>query len=488
MAAEQASRTSLYPGLVRPDAITKLPNLTGEQKSRFHSAVQQWWSIIESNPQDSAQHQAAMTKLRDMTKSVANIWRGHQQTAQRNGQAAPQAPGQQQAVPPQSLQQQQQSQHLQQQRQLQEQQSVADAKRAQASTATSQGMPAQGQQAQATAGQPRRLQPSKEIQSHVEGFPYIVPPQFPEGSDEANSWLATTKQNYAQLLAQYELANAQSNMLLKKVELTKTAGQPIPENVLQSYKALVHKKEMLKKQIDTFRLAQSKLKLATEAAAEKANAVVPPAQTSSPASTSAPQSATVPPTSAPSQPPTSAPVSRPSINTSQPAAPVGSAPPSAATPTVPAPQRGGEPVPLSHNAALDAVSAHHAEARASGTSQPGRGAAPPPPAEREPGTQPSQTQQQRHHTISRALPQNLMAPPAPVTAQPPRPTLAAAGAVNQPPLVKPPPFQLEGDGASHVLSKRKLDELVRQVTGGAETLSPEVEEVSVLNPAPLRPS
>jgi len=473
-ADQSSSRATTYPGLVRPDAITKLPNLNADQKSRFYSAVQQWWSIIESSGPETTQHQAALTKLRDMTKSVANIWRGNQQAA-RNGQTAAQASsaGQQQAVPTQASQ-------LQQQRQLQEQQTAADSKRPQSSTAASQpvGAPAQGQQAQGAAGQQRRLQPTKEILAHVETFPYIVPPQYQEGSEEANTWLVTTKQNYGQLLAQFEFLHGQSNILLKKVEITKSEGQPIPENVLQSYKGLMHKKELLKKQIETFRLQQGKLKLAAEAAESKANAA-PPAQASSPAATSAPPT-TLPQassTSAPSQPPTSAPTARPSINTNQPSAPAGSAPPSAATPTAPMAQqqpqhqRAGEG-PLTHQGALDA-------ARAYRDSQPNRVAATVAAPERDPASQPSQAQlQQRHHGISRTLPQSVMAPPAPVTVAPGRPTLAGAGAINQPTLIKPPPFQLEGDGASHVLSKRKLDELVRQVTGGAETLSPEVEEVS----------
>jgi transcription initiation factor TFIID subunit 12 len=65
-----------------------------------------------------------------------------------------------------------------------------------------------------------------------------------------------------------------------------------------------------------------------------------------------------------------------------------------------------------------------------------------------------------------------------------RPTMAGQGMLSQPGLGRPPPFTLEGEG-EHVLSKRKLDELVRQVTGTATTtatdsdssiLSPEVEE------------
>ena len=55
--------------------------------------------------------------------------------------------------------------------------------------------------------------------------------------------------------------------------------------------------------------------------------------------------------------------------------------------------------------------------------------------------------------------------------------------MGQPVIPRPPPFQLEGEG-DRVLSKRKLDELVRQVTGGSEeALTPEVEEVSSPSPS-----
>ncbi|KAK5116893.1 hypothetical protein LTR62_006614 [Meristemomyces frigidus] len=46
-----------------------------------------------------------------------------------------------------------------------------------------------------------------------------------------------------------------------------------------------------------------------------------------------------------------------------------------------------------------------------------------------------------------------------------RPTMSQAGMQNQPGLARPPPYTLEGEG-DHVLSKSKLSELVRQVTGG----------------------
>ena len=79
-------------------------------------------------------------------------------------------------------------------------------------------------------------------------------------------------------------------------------------------------------------------------------------------------------------------------------------------------------------------------------------------------------------------------PLAPVQMGPARPTLSggpstgAMGPMGQPGIQKHPGYILEGEG-ERVLSKKKLEELVRQVTGGsdgdgAEVLDPDVEEVS----------
>lgn len=80
------------------------------------------------------------------------------------------------------------------------------------------------------------------------------------------------------------------------------------------------------------------------------------------------------------------------------------------------------------------------------------------------------------------IPKQLHIPaPSPVHMGQARPTMSgptngAPGPMGQPVIPRPPPFQLEGEG-DRVLSKRKLDELVRQVTGGSEdALTPEVEE------------
>ncbi|THV70505.1 hypothetical protein D6D19_01428 [Aureobasidium pullulans] len=82
------------------------------------------------------------------------------------------------------------------------------------------------------------------------------------------------------------------------------------------------------------------------------------------------------------------------------------------------------------------------------------------------------------------IPKNLpnSGPHNPVPLGPARPTFGgpsngAPGMMGQPAVQKTPHFILEGEG-DRVLSKKKLDELVRQVTGGGEGdgLTPDVEE------------
>lgn len=89
------------------------------------------------------------------------------------------------------------------------------------------------------------------------------------------------------------------------------------------------------------------------------------------------------------------------------------------------------------------------------------------------------------------IPKELkVTPPAPIPMGPARPTLTggpdngATSSLSQPAIQKHPGYVLEGEG-ERVLSKKKLQELVRQVTGGGvegeegETMSAEVEEVSL---------
>lgn len=86
-----------------------------------------------------------------------------------------------------------------------------------------------------------------------------------------------------------------------------------------------------------------------------------------------------------------------------------------------------------------------------------------------------------------AIPKNLhVSTPEPVSMPGSRPSLSggpshgAMGMMGQPAIQKHPGYVLEGEG-QRVLSKKMLDILVRQVTGGGEgeMLTPDAEEVSL---------
>ena len=106
-----------------------------------------------------------------------------------------------------------------------------------------------------------------------------------------------------------------------------------------------------------------------------------------------------------------------------------------------------------------------------------------------------QQQQQQQQPLSgnhpkMPIPKDLnIPPPQPVSMGQARPTMSngphVPGPIGQPAIQKHPGYVLEGEG-ERVLSKKKLEELVRQVTGSTEadgnegeTLTAEVEEVRI---------
>ena len=144
---------------------------------------------------------------------------------------------------------------------------------------------------------------------------------------------------------------------------------------------------------------------------------------------------------------------------------------------------GGPPVVLTQSAALSAAARQYNDSRGGVNASSGSGGYLQ-LGNREQNTNPKMP-------ITKTL--NVSAP-QPVAMGPARPTMAGPtnggpiGVMGQPAIPKAPGYVLEGDG-DRVLSKKKLDELVRQVTGsgsgGAEAgigegegLTPEVEDVS----------
>lgn len=138
----------------------------------------------------------------------------------------------------------------------------------------------------------------------------------------------------------------------------------------------------------------------------------------------------------------------------------------------------GRPVPLSHQDAVSAAQRSYSNQDGTRTTTPMQG---------QPGQgnfhTPGSREREQINNPKLPIPRNLnVTAPSPVNMGPSRPTISgpsngAPGPMGQPVIARLPPFQLEGD-SDRVLSKRKLDELVRQVTGGSEeALTSEVEEV-----------
>ncbi|KAI9641287.1 Transcription initiation factor TFIID subunit 12 [Ciborinia camelliae] len=147
-------------------------------------------------------------------------------------------------------------------------------------------------------------------------------------------------------------------------------------------------------------------------------------------------------------------------------------------------QNPGPPRALTHQAALQTAAQSYSSAGGQATGTPtvmGHSHTHPHVMSRE-----QQNPSSQKLPIPKHLPERAMAPPQPVQMGQPRPTYtggpsgAGNGVMGQPVLPKAPGYVLDGEG-DRVLSKKKLDELVRQVTGGGENiagggLTAEVEE------------
>lgn len=144
------------------------------------------------------------------------------------------------------------------------------------------------------------------------------------------------------------------------------------------------------------------------------------------------------------------------------------------------------PHPLSHSAAMAQTAQIYAQPNYQPpTAQPSTHAHPPLGNRENIGHRDSQTPSNLKFPIPKEL---KVSSPVPIPMGPARPTLTggpsngATTSLSQPAIQRHPGYVLEGEG-ERVLGKKKLEELVRQVTGGGveseegETLSAEVEEV-----------
>ncbi|MCJ1462794.1 Transcription initiation factor TFIID subunit 12 [Pseudocyphellaria aurata] len=480
--------------LIKPEQVAKLAHFSEPSKVSYAQGISKLWETIHNRPQDSPEYLAAYRKLVDVTNQIRNGMRkiqDHQanQTAITNGQRS-------------SIQGQQD--HRQQ-----------DPRQ-------------QPPQVNHVVGQPQ-AQPqgveqfSQKVLTKVQSQTFLVPLNLSQqGPEVAGGWLKEARLKYAQHLQRFETATIKLAEL-HQISNTRThAGKTFTQEEAQTLnnrknqcqRAMQEARDYLAKfqaqqdllkannnvnsNFDSHResgvpqhtteqpqdsqLAQQHkttdpgqphtITSAVEAARNQANtdsrsAISPltPAQLGPPtviqgSSSQPPGNQGQPPSSHPNSAVSRVPPSQPNMN------------PQSGTPQ--------GPLALSYHDALTKSAQSHSQPNYQQST---------PQASSHAHPQISNRDSQTPNSVKMPIPKDLKVPQhQPVTMGPARPTLTggptngAMGPMGQPAIQKHPGYVLEGEG-ERVLSKKKLEELVRQVTGGSgvdneegDILSAEVED------------
>ena len=509
--AGQQQRQLGYDGLIKPEQVLKLPLAAlGNDESarqRYHNGVTQLCQVIQSKPQASREHQQALERLHNVTNQIKQTMQRFQEQQQQQQQRDPM---QQNGMRPQPT-----GHHGQ------------PFQQAQQAPQANQHM--QNIQTAAQAN-PTRPNFSQKVLEKVKNFAFVIPPSVEaQGPPAVSKYMSEAKMRYAKVLHSYENANEIAEKFERAFKERQNRNPPMtPVEVQQLQdrgKPLMAAREEARNMVKNFVDLQAKFKMeqqgsggvehmkressqngggqpnlpqgqqgqahtvssAVEAARSsqpdandvaKANAASGPniqPQVNQPANSQQPTHPQVPQ----AQPePSVKPEERPQdqrISTSQTHAP-------SQTPAT------AQAFPLSHEAAMQQARSY---SNPSVTTP-----LPPNGAQNTPHGHPTQQRmasQSEHPQLSSnhqkmAIPKDLnIPPPQPVPMGQSRPTFTNGplppGPIGQPAIQRHPGYVLEGEG-ERVLSKKKLEELVRQVTGSTggesdegETLSAEVEEV-----------
>ena len=516
-AAQQGNILPPIASMIKPEQIPKLLHFPEHQKEKYIEGIKKLWETIDAYSSDtrSEPYQTAHKKLYDVTINIkAKITKTKQDTAalqaanggQQNG-ARPASSSQQGPLP--------------------------DIIRP----------PAQHMQA---GGQPQSQGPfSKEIIQKVRELDIQAPPHLiaTEGPERAKQWVKDTQTKYAQQLKTLDEAQNKLGEMKQVWQKRQNSDRPLSElevRGLQGQQAQVEQiQKQTREQISKFANGQRALK--------ERQAQGKPANPANPENTALDQSRTVntqpvkqepgqgagglsqvpqeslgqthtvssaldaarnqsnpgaPSAMSPqnngsqqsrppmNQPPSSRPqtnqmpnsIAHPPLNINTNSRPLEqhNSPHVAPSHSSAMPSNSQEPVPLSHQAAMEQARSYSQPNIAQSTPQSG-------PHGHPAHDQRNQRDPQNNHT-KMPIPKDLnLQPTQPVPMGPSRPTLTngpvAMGPMGQPAIQRHPGYVLEGEG-ERVLSKKKLEELVRQVTGGTggegeegERLTAEVEEV-----------
>ena len=481
--------------LIKPDDILKLSSFPDELRSKYVDGVSKLWGSIRNLPPEHEGHQAAHRKLVDITTQIRNLLRS-KNLAQTNIGGAASAP-----------------------------QATFNAI-AQADRPSQQQVLPNGQ-----------LQISPKVAQVAVGLQLLVPPAYAaQGQEIAQKWVKEAKQKYAQQLQRYETYQAQLSEFQQLVENRKKEGKMFTEQEKLDLTSRKSTAESIRNQardyLVKFKQQQDALKalqgsnlsapqLDGTATSNNPTAISEngegttvtqgslsqqqaehqgQAHTVSSALDAARQhaGATERTATSPTNPQYTQPLAndmsgmqgqyikkeppgpQPPLNIATDAGPPNSHHDSPQAGQPPGPSSQG-PYPLSHQAAM--ASAAHKYAQ-----QSNHQATPQSTTHAHP-TMSNRPDPSNNNNVKFPIPKELkVGPPQPVTMGPARPTLTggpsngAMGQLGQPAISRHPGYVLEGEG-DRVLSKKRLQQLAREVTGAsegddAEVMTPDVEEVS----------
>lgn len=520
--------------LIKPEQVLKLAGFEEPARSQCYLGVKKLWEAIQAQPIESSEYHAAHKKLTEVTGNI----RIHMRKT-REEQAA------KAAHTAQVIQATQRNQGTQEVHSTEAAAQVPQEAQQNGLAPSNQGQKV-SLPAVAASSQPTEHFSPKVLQI-VQSQSFIVPPHIiQQGQEQSQIWAREAKLKYARYLQKHELAKAQMFEINKTVNNRQQEGRPFnPEEArhLNDRKnRLLTAVQESEDYINKFRAHQAALKTGTGAPSNQESDQDPAAQaqnteqaqtvaasqpsqqridnqgqahTVSSALDAARNQASSGGHGAGSPGGAGQNVSQqlghPNMNSGKPgqgqanmahqshphvnqAMTAATVPAPSPTNPPPNPQSNSTPQsatsqrphPLSHSAAMAQTAQIYAQPNYQPpTTQPSTHAHPPLGNRENIGHRDSQTPSNLKFPIPKEL---KVSPPVPIPMGPARPTLTggpsngATTSLSQPAIQRHPGYVLEGEG-ERVLSKKKLEELVRQVTGGGveseegETLSAEVEEV-----------
>ena len=459
---QASSQQQQLASMIRPEQVKRLPHLNDDKKQQHEVFIQRLWDSLRSNHQGSPEYQKALASLGQVSTSLMTGMKRF--TAQR--------------------QQQQQQGFIAQQ--------------------AGPSIEAEGNRSAGLGIQPNQI--AAHIQAKVNAYPFALPPTMAEGSAQAETWLREARNRLAQAMQRSEHAQKKKADIQGSAQVRNQSGNPLTAQeqdglrtkIMQCNKVLAESNSFMEKfkdQQNQFRNTSQQQRYeaqnqANTAQSDNVNQAEPSMQSGQPTTQGGPHAHSIrSAVSAARDRATSAAANQPDSESptnsqSQPLqTPSGQqqqqpqqTPQSAMSQSS---QQNGGPQPFSAQSALQHSASNYAQ------SQP-QSATHAHPPQNAGFLNPTKKEERLN------IPKNLnVTAPRPVPMPPARPTLNGGpgvgmpGQMGEPAIPTMPGYVLETSEDGRVLSRKKLNELAREVCGPGDDdmLTPEAEDVSPISPS-----